>query len=113
VADLEKTEIERQCKFYQEQKLEFPPQLKEKLEKNALFSYLNPSKSASQSTCSTDADAASSATASDSNSNTKSEANSENNSHSANKSISSFHRNDEQIALSLEPLDGLKVALIF
>ncbi len=35
VSDLEKNELERQVNFYKEQNLEYPPALKEKLDKNS------------------------------------------------------------------------------
>jgi len=73
VSNLEKNELERQVNFYKENNLEYPPQLKEILEKKHM---------------------------SESKTNSKvSESNSKN---------AQAHRNDEQIQLCLEPLDGLE-----
>jgi polycomb group RING finger protein 3 len=83
VANLERNELERQIKFYDEQKVEYPAQLKEKLEQFNLSNknQLTNGKHEKNET--------------DSNGNDK-----ENN--------QNYHRNDEQIILSLEPMDGLK-----
>ncbi len=103
VANLEKNEVERQCKFYREKKLEFPPQLKEKLEKNALFSYLRENNTNQNDEKSIEL------SSSNNNENTPAPSSTASNSSSSNSNNNDYHRNDEQIALSLEPLDGLQV----
>lgn len=112
VADLEKNEIERQCKFYQEKKIEFPVQLKEKLEKNSSFSHLNGDDRYNAKNSEADP------SSKDSENKSNKEANSAENSSTASSSSSAnvntntnqndYHRNDEPIALSLEPLEGLE-----
>ena len=109
VADLEKNEVERQCKFYREKNLEFPPQLKEKLEKNALFSYLKENNNNNNDEKPIETTSASSST---NNNETPAPSSTASNSSTSNSQNNDYHRNDEQVALSLEPLDGLKVNLI-
>lgn len=84
VPNLEKDELDRQLKYYDENKLEYPKELKEKLDQFSLTSKQN-----------------------DKNNNFNSEK--PVSSTSQNNSSSSYHRQDEQIALSLEPLEGLQV----
>jgi polycomb group RING finger protein 3 len=84
VPNLERAELERQLKYYDENQLEYPRELKEKLEQ---FNLLADKKLGGK--CSE-----------------KSEQ--ENGKSSAEESRTNYHRDDEQIALSLEPLDGLK-----
>jgi polycomb group RING finger protein 3 len=108
VANLEKNEIERQCKFYREKNLEFPAQLKEKLEKNAQFSYLRENNNNKMDEKPIESSSASSSSYSNNNENTAAPSSTASNSSNSNSHPNDYHRNDEQIALSLEPLDGLK-----
>ncbi|RNA39752.1 polycomb group RING finger 3, partial [Brachionus plicatilis] len=82
VPDLERAELQRQLKYFDDNQLEYPRELKEKLEQ---FNLLTDKKLGSI------------------NSVKKAESNGE-----AKTDMNNFHRDDEQIALSLEPLDGLK-----
>ncbi len=77
VSNLEKNELDRQVNFYKENNLDYPPQLKEILEKRNM----DESK-ANNKACET------------------------------NSKNAHAHRNDEQIQLCLEPLDGLEVSMI-
>lgn len=97
VANLESDEIERQCKYYRENNLEFPTQLKEKIE---LMNKKNGSnvKSTNSDESKSDQKSATHKVSDESLSIHK-----ENN----------YHRDDEPIALSLEPLEGLQVGLVF
>ena len=95
VANLENNEIERQVKYYNENKLEFPIHLKEKLENNAAFFYLN------QHAKSTDCNA-------DTTTTIKNESNITANENSIATNLLT-RRNEEQIMLSLEPSEGLAV----
>lgn len=72
VSNLERNELDRQVKFYKENNLEYPPQLKEILEKQLMSGNNSQNRPAS------------------------------------NQKQNNDHRNDEQIQLCLEPLDGLK-----
>lgn len=83
VPNLERTELERQLKYFDENQLEYPRDLKEKLEQ---FNLLADKKLEAK------------------NSDKKPETNGQ----SKPEVINNYHRDDEQIALSLEPLDGLK-----
>ena len=109
VANLERDEIKRQVKFYTEQKLEFPSQLKEQLEKS--FPDLIPNGLSLQpGTTSTDTTSGTSSCSSSTNTNAENKQNSTNNiTTTASDPNFNDHRNDEQIALSLEPLEGLQV----
>jgi hypothetical protein len=84
-------------------------QLKEKLEKNALFSYLRENTSNNNDERPIESSSASSST--NNNENTPAPSSTASNSSTSNSQNNDYHRNDEQIALSLEPLDGLKVNL--
>lgn len=96
MANLEKTELERQMKFYDERTLDYPPQLREKLEQFNLLAKSLPNETGGKSdTNDPDGEKAKSATQQ-----TKS---------ADAKSTNNFHRDDEQIAICLEPLEGLKV----
>jgi polycomb group RING finger protein 3 len=95
VANLESDEIERQCKYYRENDLEFPTQLKEKIE---VMNKKNDSKLTNIEENTNETKSTSNKVSDDSLSIHK-----ENN----------YHREDEPIALSLEPLDGLQVGFIF
>ena len=75
VSNLEKDELERQVKYYDEQKLEYPAQLKEKLEHNLLKEQQHKDGQTTNQT----------------------------------QTANNLHRNDEQIAIRLEPLEGLQV----
>lgn len=106
---MERDEIKRQVKFYTEQKLEFPSQLKEQLEKS--FPDLIPNGLSLQAgTTSTDTTSGTSSSSTSTNTNAENKHNStNNNTTTASDPNFNYHRNDEQIALSLEPLEGLQV----
>ena len=87
VKNLERNELERQIKFYDEKKEEYPQQLQEKLEHFNLVNKKNQLSNSQQEAA-----------------NLKANEGKENN--------QNYHRNDEQITLSLEPLDGLKVSFL-
>lgn len=78
VANLEKNEIQRQIDFYKEKNLEFPAQLKEKIEQSNLFSEFSSAKA-----------------------NTTNEPPKENGS-------TDYHRTEEPMSLILEPMEGLE-----
>ncbi|CAF0915866.1 unnamed protein product [Brachionus calyciflorus] len=84
VPNLERNELERQLKYYDENHLEYPRDLREKLEQ---FNLLSNSKLLNKK-------------------DDKSETNGERKLDAV--STNNYHRDDEQIALSLEPLEGLK-----
>lgn len=85
---MERGELERQLKYYDENQLEYPRELKEKLEQ---FNLLTDKKlNIKNNSESKDADKC------DANGNKKTQ------------DTHNYHRDDEQIALSLEPLDGLE-----
>jgi polycomb group RING finger protein 3 len=90
---LEKEEIERQVKYYNENKLEYPAQLREKLDNNAAFAHLKLNLKLPPT------DVNSSVTEEDKESSSKAATVAANN--------LAVRRNDEQIMLSLEPLEGL------
>ena len=83
VPNLERAELERQLKYFDQNQLEYPRELKEKLEQFNLLA----EKKLELKNCDKKPE---------SNGESKPEAN------------NNYHRDDEQIALSLEPLDGLK-----
>ena len=97
VANLEKDEIERQVKYYNENQLEYPIHLKEKIENNVAFFHLNKQP---QTT-----------TADDTKIKIELDATVPNSSVNTNASVA-VRRNDEQIMISLEPLEGLCVIII-
>jgi polycomb group RING finger protein 3 len=97
VPNLETDEIERQVEFYEKQKLEFPPQLKERLEQNYLLSQ-HKKLGLSSSVINGD------------NGTRSIKSNQHNGDRGADQN---YHRNDEQICLSLEPLEDLKVFFSF
>ena len=108
VANLERDEIKRQVKYYTEQKLEFPPQLKEQLEKS--FPDLIPNGVSLQTgTTSTDTPSGTSSGSTSTNNAENKQNSMNNNTTTASDPNVNYHRNDEQIALSLEPLEGLQV----
>jgi polycomb group RING finger protein 3 len=80
VANLEKNEIQRQIDFYKEKNMEFPAQLKEKIEQSNLFNDLTSNK----------ADQTESSQPKENGSN-------------------DYHRSEEPMSLILEPLEGLEV----
>jgi polycomb group RING finger protein 3 len=90
VANLERNELERQIKFYDKEKLDYPAQLKEKLEQFNLLNRKNQLKA--NGLC----------FQSEAEREKEDENDKENKKHN-------YHRDDEPIALSLEPLDGLQV----
>ncbi len=96
VANLESDEIERQCKYYRENNLELPTQLKEKIE-------LMNKKNGSNSKSSINGDETKGDQKSTKNKDESLPIHKENN----------YHRDDEPIALSLEPLEGLQVGSFF
>jgi len=102
VANLEKDEIERQVKYYNENKLEYPINLKEKLENDAAFFHLK------QKIKSNDAGVGDSAAPAVATTSIKTEQNSSTGQNSDVKN-NNTRRNDEQIMLSLEPSEGLCV----
>ena len=119
VSNLERDEIERQVKFYIEKEKEFPPQLKEKLEQNTVLAHElkvfdlkqfqsdNTNKTNETESLNNSSKPSSQQTLNNINNNTSCN----NNTSNINNKIQNddFHRNDEQIALSLEPLEGLEV----
>lgn len=83
VADLEKNEIQRQIDFYKEKNMDYPPQLKEKIEQSNLFNNLTANKEE-----------------------TTTNQPKENGSND-------YHRTEEPMSLILEPLEGLEVCFEF
>jgi polycomb group RING finger protein 3 len=96
VANLERNELDRQIKFYNEKKLDYPTQLKEKLEQFNLSNNKNQLSNFKHDVTSNGRDEASQSAAA-----AAAAAREKENGHNC-------HRNDEQIMLSLEPLDELK-----
>ena len=95
VANLDRTELERQCKFYDERQLEYPAQLKEALETYENNQQDGGAKAVSIKRENSDSTPSSAATSA----------------HEAakhNGAEHNYHRNDEPIALSLEPIGDLK-----
>jgi len=92
VGDLEKSELERQVKYFKESKQEFPAQLRERLEQNLLFAGMLPSGDPTSSESAARNEKSRLLTAS---------------TEAANGHNQNFHRDDEQISISLEPLEGL------
>lgn len=84
-------------KFYDERQLDYPSQLKEKLEQ---FNLLNKTNQIGKAAGAASEEKHSVESSSTTSSNSSSAANKEN-------THSDYHRYDEQIPLSLEPLDGL------
>lgn len=83
VPGLERNELERQLKYYDEHSLEYPRELREKLEQ---FNLLSTKKLGNETEG----------------------LNGDNGKNEQENCKNNYHRDDEQIALSLEPLDGLK-----
>jgi hypothetical protein len=104
VANLERNELERQIKFYDEAKAEYPAQLKEKLEQFNLSNTKNQLTNAKQQ----QQGELGSSSKSEVNPNAASAATTTTNATSDKENNQNFHRNDEPVILSLEPMDGLK-----
>jgi hypothetical protein len=124
VANLEKDELERQIKFYDEQKLDYPQQLREKLDQFNLLNNKHHEKENHNNNNNTSTQNATSNNENANSSNGISSQQSTDKLSSSNtgggnklatinlnlKNNNNFHRDDEQIAVSLEPLEGLKVS---
>ena len=98
VANLDRNELERQCKFYDERQLEYPAQLKEALEtyqNNQQDVAALGSKTSSMSIKRENSDSTPTTSTQDTNTN-------------KNGAEHNYHRNDEPIALCLEPAGDLK-----
>ena len=98
MANLEKNEIARQCDFYRERQLEFPAQLREHLERQR-FSLKKEEGTSEHGQAST--------SRANDNLDEKHTANGDDKAKQGDENA--YHRHDEQVALSLEPLEGLKV----
>ena len=91
VAHLERNELERQIRFYDAKQLDYPAQLKHKLEQ---YNRSNEHNQLLASVCKEKSELI------------RRENDKEN-------QMQNYHRDDEPIAICLEPLDGLKVTLIY
>jgi polycomb group RING finger protein 3 len=102
VANLERDELLRQVKFYDEKNLDYPVQLKEKLEQ---FNLVNKQQQQQQIKIDNSLNHSSSGDlTTDSSSNT-----SKQNVSALATNTTNFHRLDEPISVSLDPLEGLQV----